>query len=241
MSVVETPAPLMSKLTVLRASITLCLTGVVLSLGTLIAMGGAIPHIAAQTMVAAALLVLAALLLLLVWYAATFVTEGNRGTKVSSANYLFLAPVLWMLQAGNHYNLLQWENLAIASAVVAVLAILTLIWAPRPKPTKTPAKYAIIVAAFAAGLGWSGATFVNCLFDPAPGQIYHATIKQKYTTYTRRRGTSSNLVLMPFGPVKHQVIVEVGDATYKSANAGGTACVQVHSGALGFAWWRVGC
>jgi hypothetical protein len=234
MSLVETPTSAMNTGTVKWAGVALAVVGGAAALGA-----GWLSGSSAELAALASLLTLAALLGLIVWVPNAFVTTSVRGSSGPVADFAFIVPPILLLVGGSGLHLLRLEGLELAAAAMAGLAVVGMIWAPRPEPTMTPTSHIILAGAFAAGLGWGGATLINCLFDASPGQTYQASVQQKYQT--NGRGSHYDLVLAPFGPVEHPGTVSVNYATYASTEEGASICASVRPGALGFLWWRVGC
>jgi hypothetical protein len=188
---------------------------------------------------AIALFSLAALLALIVWTPNAFVLTQVRNWNGPIANFALLVPLGLMLGLGAGYHLVRWEGLELAAAVAAALSVVGMIWAPRPEATLAPTSHIILALLFGAGLGWSGASLINCLFDKSPGQTYQATVEGKYRTYGK--GGHYHLTLAPFGPVSSPGTVDVGYSDWSAASEGSSICVRMRPGLLGFAWWKVGC
>jgi len=233
MSLVETPAAAVNTATVKWTGVALAFVGGAAALGAMF-LGGP----AAQLTVALALAVLVVLLGLIAWFPNAFVTVSQRGWNQPFANFAFLVPIAFLVVGGLNFHLLRLEGLELAAAAIGVLAVVAMIWAPRPEPTMTPISHILLTLAFAAGLGWGGLTLVNCLFDSAPGQDFQVSVQEKHQTFGR--STHYHLTLAPFGPVDRPVSVTVNYATYASTSEGGFVCTVLRPGALGFAWWRVG-
>jgi hypothetical protein len=182
---------------------------------------------------------LAALFVLIVVFPNAFVATQVSGWSGHTANFGVLVPFVLVLVIGGAFHVVRLEGVALAAAFVAGLAVVGMIWAPRPEPVQTPLSHIVLALLFGAGLGWTGAVLANCRFDAAPGQTYQAMVQQKYQTHGKGRGY--HLVLAPFGPVSNPGTVNVNYATWNSVPVGGSICAELHPGALGFAWWRVGC
>jgi len=233
MSLVETPASSVNTGTAKWTGVALAVAGGLAGLGAWLLSA---PNSGLAAIVA--LLTQAALLGLIVWVPNAFVANQVRGWSGPVANFAFLAPLIMLLAAGTNAHLLRLEGVTLAAAGVAALAVVGMIWAPRPEPVLTPTSHIVLALLFGAGLGWCGATLVNCLFDASPGQTYQVSVQQKYRSVGR--GSHYHLALAPFGPVENPGTVTVDYNTYASTSEGGFVCAKVHPGALGFAWWRVG-
>jgi hypothetical protein len=233
MSLVETPASAASNGGVMWAAVGLGVAGAAAVFGALLLSGAG-----AQLCLVGALAVLLALLGLIVWYPNAFVTVSQRGWNRPVANFAYIVPVVLLTAMGFNFHLVRLEAAALAAAGMGCLAVAGMIWAPRPQPVTTPMSHILLSLVFAAGLGWGGLTWLNCLFDSGPGQDFQVGVQAKYASFGR--GSHYHLTLAPFGPVEHPVSVTVSYATYAGTSEGGFVCTVLRPGALGLPWWRLG-
>jgi len=233
MSLVETPASTGNNGSVMWTAVGLGVVGAAAMFGAFLLSGAA-----AQLTLVGALACLSALLGLIVWYPNAFVTVSQRGWNRPVANFAYAVPVVLLTAMSFNFHLVRWEGAGLAAAGMGCLAVAGMIWAPRPQPVTTPMSHILLALVFAAGLGWGGVTWLNCLFDDAPGQDFQVAVQEKHASFGR--GSHYHLTLAPFGPVEQPVSVTVSYATYAGTSEGGFVCTVLRPGAFGFAWWRIG-
>jgi hypothetical protein len=85
---------------------------------------------------------------------------------------------------------------------------------------------------------WATAAQANVLLDHTPGERFEVPVIDKHVS--QGRVTQHQLRLAPWGPVAEAEGVDVGPGLYQEVEPGETVCVELHGGALGARWFRVG-
>ena len=97
----------------------------------------------------------------------------------------------------------------------------------------------LFLVLYGGGYGAGAPILVNLRFDRSEGHVYQAPVEAHRVTYGRG-GPGYSLRLGYWGPGDRCALqAGVPRAVYFALNPGDTACVSLHPGALGMAWYRI--
>jgi hypothetical protein len=174
--------------------------------------------------------------------AGLFRVDADRNDPHPTVAYAFLFPSLvLLLRAATDFNILQSPAVACFSLGIGGLLLLAIFAADPSRRGKSGS--GIAVGLFCLAYGYGVAIEVNVLFDRSPRTTYEVTVRDKHIS--RRKTTTYNLELGPWGPRVKFNKLEVSRATYEPIQAGDVVLVDLRRGALGVNWyfmrsWRHG-
>jgi hypothetical protein len=153
--------------------------------------------------------------------------EANLGSACAVPACALFARTLFDL------NLVSWLPL---TAFAAAIAIVFLIAAARREVQLRRRWWRLLAAALLTGAYAFGALGqANVLLDRAPQAVLRSRIMAKHLGHTRI--TTYHLTLAPWGPMTAPNDAAVPRDVYDSAEIGDPACIRLHDGALGMAWF----
>jgi hypothetical protein len=153
--------------------------------------------------------------------------EANLGSACAVPACALFARTLFDL------NLVSWLPL---TAFAAAVAIVFLIAALRREAQLRRRWWRLLAAALLAGAYAFGALGqTNVLLDHAPQSVLRSRILDKHLGHTRI--ASYHLTLAPWGPMTAPHDATVPRDVYDAAEIDDPACVRLHDGALGMAWF----
>ncbi|WP_407155652.1 hypothetical protein [Bradyrhizobium sp. STM 3557] len=153
--------------------------------------------------------------------------EANLGSACAVPACALFARTLFDL------NLLSWLPL---TAFAAAIAIVFLIAALRRETRLRRRWWRLSIAALLTGAYAFGALGqANVLLDRAPQSVLRSRITGKHLGHSRI--ASYHLTLAPWGPMAAPHDATVPRDVYDAAEIGDPACVRLHDGALGMAWF----
>ena len=210
----------------------LAFAGAALAMMAAIGLPGAGSEALAVAAVAVALVVLA----LTVSAPTAFEVRSSRSpTRV--INFVLLIPSATLMVAGFTSPLLAPQVMFLTGAAGSAVALLAGLWAPRARPPASLGFLLAFLALYGAGLGVGAPALINRRFDHSPGQTFQATVEGRRIT-SGKGGLHYSLRLGPWGPRTGPSFMPVTRAAYDAARPGDVACVSLHPGALGMAWYR---
>jgi hypothetical protein len=153
--------------------------------------------------------------------------EANLGTACAAPACVLLARTLFDL------NLVSWLPL---TAFAAAVAVVFLIAAIRREINLRRRWWRLMIAALLTGAYAFGVLGqVNVLLDRAPQSVLRSRIIDKHLGHSRL--ASYHLTLAPWGPLADVHEATVPRDIYDAAEIGDPACIRLHDGALGMAWF----
>jgi hypothetical protein len=153
--------------------------------------------------------------------------EANLGTACAApACALFLRTLADL-------NLINWLPLTAFASAVAIVFLIT---AFRREINLRRRWWRLMIAALLTG-GYAFGTLgqTNVLLDRGPQAVLRGRIVDKHPG--RGRIATYQLTLAPWGPVTDVSDVAVPHDIYDQAEIGDAACIRLHDGALGMAWF----
>jgi len=130
-------------------------------------------------------------------------------------------------------NLVSWLPL---TAFAAAIAIVFLVAAVRREINLRRRWWRLLIAALLMGAYAFGALGqANVLLDRAPQSVLRSQILDKHLGHSRV--ASYHLTLAPWGPMTAPHDAAVAHDVYDQAEIGDPACIRLHDGALGMAWF----
>ncbi len=184
-----------------------------------------------------AIVVPAALLALVVHAPAAFEVKARR-SPARVITFLLLLPSASLMVAAFTTPLLVPQAGFLTAAAGAAIGLLIGLWAPRRGASANPIMLLLFFALFGGGYGAGAPFLVNLRFDQSAGQVYQAAVEAHQVIYGRG-GPGYSLRLGAWGPVTDARSVGVSRAVYYALNPSDTACVTLHPGALGMAWYHI--
>jgi hypothetical protein len=153
--------------------------------------------------------------------------EANLGTACAAPACALFARTLFDL------NLVGWLPLtAFAGAVAAVFFIAAI----RREANLRRRWWRLLIAALLTGAYAFGVLGqANVLFDLAPQSVLRSRIIDKHPG--RNRTATYYLTLAPWGPITGTADATVPHDVYDRAEIDDPACIRLHDGALGMAWF----
>jgi hypothetical protein len=155
--------------------------------------------------------------------------EANLGTACAAPACVLFVRTLFDL------NLLGWLPLTAFAAAVAVVFFIA---AVRREVNLRRRWWRLAIAALLTGayaFGLLGQ--VNVLFDFAPQSVLRSRVIDKHLGHSRI--ATYHLTLAPWGPVTEAADATLPSADYDRAEIDDPACIRLHDGALGMAWFTV--
>ncbi|HEY2482922.1 MAG TPA: hypothetical protein VGI30_12115 [Caulobacteraceae bacterium] len=201
--------------------------------GVVAAIGPAGPG--SQLLATAAIAIALVVLALAASSPASFEVKSTRSpTRV--INFLLLLPAASLMVAGFTSPLLNPQIVFLTGVAGSAIAVLVGLWVPRAQPAANSTFLYLFLVLYGAGFGVGAPALVNRCFDRSPGQIYQATVEGRRIT-SGKGGLHYSLKLGPWGPRTGSSYLPVTRAAYDAARPGDSACVSLHPGALGMAWY----
>jgi hypothetical protein len=195
------------------------------------------PDLTNEALTLAAIVVPAAMLALVVHTPAAFEVKARR-SPARVINFLLVLPSASLMVAAFTTPLLVPQVGFLTAAAGAAIGLLIWLWAPRRSASANPMILLLFLALFGGGYGAGAPVLVNQRFDRSAGQVYQAPVEARQVTYGRG-GPGYSLRLGAWGPLTDARWVGVPRAVHDALNPGDTACVTLHPGALGMAWYRI--
>jgi len=153
--------------------------------------------------------------------------EANLGSACAVPACVLFARTLFDL------NLVSWLPL---TAFAVAIAVVFLIAAVRRETQLRRRWWRLCAAALLTGAYAFGAIGqVNVLLDRAPRSVLRSRIIGKHLGHSRI--ASYHLTLAPWGPMTAPHDATVPRDVYDAAEIGDPACIRLHDGALGMAWF----
>ncbi|MET0677130.1 MAG: hypothetical protein ABW175_15135 [Bradyrhizobium sp.] len=153
--------------------------------------------------------------------------EANLGTACAAPACVLFVRTLFDL------NLVSWLPL---TAFAAAVAVVFLIAAIRREINLRRRWWRLMIAALLTGAYAFGVLGqLNGLLDHAPQSVLRSRIIDKHLGHSRI--ASYHLTLAPWGPLLDVHEVTVPRDIYDGAEIGDPACIRLHDGALGMAWF----
>jgi len=153
--------------------------------------------------------------------------EANLGSACAAPACALFARTLFDL------NLVSWLPL---TAFAAAIAIVFLIAAVRREAHLRRRWWRLFAAALLTGAYAFGALGqANVLLDRAPQAVLRSRIIGKHLGHSRI--ASHHLTLAPWGPLTAPHDATVSRDIYDAAEIDDPACIRLHDGALGMAWF----
>jgi hypothetical protein len=131
-------------------------------------------------------------------------------------------------------HMIGWQKPLVVALFIDLLLCAT---AMKLDSTLAAKKQIILLFLISIGYGFGAGLEANALLDRSPAQIYEAKVLSK--RISRGKTTTYHLTLSAWGPLTHNDEVTVFRDFYESLQAGDTACVVSHQGALGMPWYVV--
>jgi hypothetical protein len=182
--------------------------------------------------------VVPAVLLALVAYAPAAFEVKARRSPARVINFLLIIPPASLMVTAFTTPLLVPQVGFLTAAAGAAIGLLIWLWAPRRGASANPVILLLFLVLYGGGYGAGAPILVNLRFDRSEGHVYQAPVEAHRVTYGRG-GPGYSLRLGAWGPVTDVRSVGVPRAVYFALNPGDTACVSLHPGALGMAWYRI--
>ena len=187
--------------------------------------------------VAVLLLALPMAVLVLVLLAPQFFEIRTR-SGARAINFLLVAPVLGPVTFSLQTPLLHPEIGWTAAAVGALAGALVSFWpASRPEVSGRGA-IGLFLALYGAGYAYGAPMLTNLTFDAATPRVFQAPVQDRNVTFGKG-GRRYHVRIGPWGPMTHAVTADVRQRTYDALAPGAIACVTLHPGILGVAWYKV--
>lgn len=153
--------------------------------------------------------------------------EANLGTACAMPACALFARTLFDL------NLVSWLPL---TAFAAAIAIVFLITAVRREIQLRRRWWRLLTASLLTGAYAFGALGqANVLLDRSPQAVLRSRIMAKHLGHTRI--TTYHFTLAPWGPITAPHDAAVLRDVYDAAEVDDPACIHLHDGALGMAWF----
>jgi membrane protein YdbS with pleckstrin-like domain len=153
--------------------------------------------------------------------------EANLATACAVPACLLLARTLFDL------NLVRWLPL---TAFAAAIAIVFFTVAARRETQLRRRGWRLSAAAVLTGAYAFGALGqANVLLDRSPQSVLRSRITAKHLGNSRI--SSYHLTLAPWGPITEPHDATVSRDVYEAAEIDDPACIRLHDGALGMAWF----
>jgi len=194
------------------------------------------PGLGSEALAAAAIAIALVLLALAAW-APTAFEVGSSRSPARVINFVLLIPSASLMVAGFTSPLLAPQIMFLTGAAGSAVALLAGLWAPRVRPPASPGLLLAFLALYGAGCGVGASALINRRFDHSPGQTFQATVEGRRIT-SGKGGLNYSLRLGPWGPRTGPSFIPVTRAVYDAARPGDVACVSLHPGALGMAWYK---
>jgi hypothetical protein len=233
MTVEEVRVPTLDPATARWLGYGLMVAGSVLPVVSLLAR----PDLTNEAVTLGAVVVPAALLALVVHAPAAFEVKARR-SPARVINFLLILPSASLMVAAVTTPLLVPQVGFLTAAAGAAIGLLIGLWAPRHGASANPVILLLFFALFGGGYGAGAPFLINLRFDRSAGQVYQAPVEARQVIYGRG-GPGYSLRLGAWGPVTAARTVGVPRAVYDAMNPGDTACVTLHPGALGMAWYHI--
>jgi hypothetical protein len=195
------------------------------------------PDLTSEALTLAAIVVPGALLALVAYAPAAFEVKTRR-SPARVINFLLVLPSASLMVAAFTTPLLVPQVGFLTAAAGAAIGLLIWLWAPGRGGSANPLILLLFLVLYGGGYGAGAPILVNLRFDRSAGQVYQAPVEGRHVTYGRG-GPGYSLRLGAWGPVTDAHSVGVPRAVYFALNPGDTACVRLHPGALGMAWYRI--
>ena len=96
-----------------------------------------------------------------------------------------------------------------------------------------------LVGVFACVYGYGVSLEINALADRSIARVHRVKVLAEFVSESSKI-KSWYLTLAPWGPVSESEDINVPEAQYERTKPGDTVCVQLKSGALQVAWYRIG-
>jgi len=124
-------------------------------------------------------------------------------------------------------------------ALLTIFIVLVFVWALLPALRGNPLSWGslTLLTIFAGMYGIGLAMTADTLADRSPAVNYAATIAGKHIS--RGKSTTYYLDLAPWGPVQHRNQLSVSQSMYRNISPGEVVCLELRSGALHAAWYRM--
>jgi hypothetical protein len=153
--------------------------------------------------------------------------EANLGSACAAPACALFARTLFDL------NLVSWLPL---TAFAAAIAIVFLIAAIRRETQLRRRWWRLSAAALLTGAyAFGGLGQANVLLDRAPQSVLRSRIIDKHLGHSRI--ASYHLTLAPWGPMTAPHDATIPHEVYYAAEIDDPACIRLHDGALGMAWF----
>jgi hypothetical protein len=153
--------------------------------------------------------------------------EANLGSACAVPTCALFARTLFDL------NLVSWLPL---TAFAAAIAIVFFIAAVRRETHLRRRWWRLLAAALLTGAYAFGTLGqANVLLDRAPQAVLRSRIIDRHLGHSRI--ASYHLTLAPWGPMNAPNNATVSRDIYDAAEIGDPACIRLHDGALGMAWF----
>jgi hypothetical protein len=155
--------------------------------------------------------------------------EANLGTACAAPACALFARTLFDL------NPVGWLPLTSFAAAVALVFFIT---ASRRETNLARRWWRLLIAALLTGAYAFGALGqADVLLDRAPQSVLRSRIIDKQLGHTRI--ATYHLTLAPWGALTQPIDASVPRRVYDQAEIGDPACIHLHDGALGIAWFSV--
>jgi hypothetical protein len=145
------------------------------------------------------------------------------------------AGVLLALRAAMDFALLDWRPPLLTGMLLG--AALTAAAAPVLLALAQPQLMITLAAAAAVAWGWGLAAEANGLFDRAPSKTHAVRVLNKHVS-RGGRSTTYYLDIAPSGIAGLGDSLSVDFSLYRGMPVGGVVCIDKHSGALHWRWFR---
>jgi hypothetical protein len=173
-------------------------------------------------------------LLLLAQSKGLYDLQGLRNDARPSLALPFILPGLGLLaRSVFDFDLLNWEQLLIAAAFIALT--LTLVAATLSRVRGRSYTGFLVAFALLIAYAWGALAEANVLFDKTVPHTFEVRVLAKHVS--QGRSTTWYLSVGPWGPRSAPQNISVPYRLYASSPVGSTVCIELRDGALKLPWY----
>jgi len=145
-----------------------------------------------------------------------------------------LFPVIILIVRTNvEFDFVSYEELFVFSAVIAVLAGLTI--ALRIENIRKRTNELFFGVALSGVYAFGVLATINCVYDQSVSQVFHTTVSNK--TIYHGRSTDYFLWIPATGPLQEETKTSVSRRMYENIQIKDEVNLHVHAGTLGMPWY----
>lgn len=161
---------------------------------------------------------------------------SERNKRPVMAPVLFGPAIVLAIRAIVDYELVEWKAIFWVSLLCGTLLVFVLTRFDRQARKLTTSLF--LLAVFGLPYVYGATVELNALAEQSPPVTFQVRVQNKdHTTGKYQRW---NLRLAPWGPIGEIRKLSIAKKFYDEVKAGDIVCVELHQGAIGFQWYRLG-